>query len=89
MTLEPWIAVWQTVQLRYLTFAWLWNVGVFGALLADRTVTFHAKLTHRAAVKHLRVAGAVRRVAGGTALGLKRGMFENERPVLVGVAFDT
>jgi hypothetical protein len=25
------MAVWQIVQLRYLTFAWLWKLGAFGA----------------------------------------------------------
>ena len=35
---EPWIAVWQIVQFRYRTFAWLWKLGAFGAAGVQRVL---------------------------------------------------
>lgn len=57
-------------------------------LLVDGTVTFHAQLLYRTAIEHLRIAAAVRAMAGGAAFGLERSVFESERPLLIRVTFD-
>ena len=51
-------------------------------------MALNAKLPDRAAFKHLRILRSMRSVACRTALELERAMFEDERSLLVGVAFD-
>ena len=53
--------------------------------VADLCMAFHAKLTDRTAVKHLRIARTVRCVTRRAALRLKRSVFENERALLFAV----
>ena len=55
--------------------------------IEDVCVTLDAKLSDAAAFKHLRILRSMRRVARRTSLKLERSMFENERTLLVGVAF--
>ena len=57
-------------------------------LVADRTMTFQAKLPDRAAVEHLWIGGTMRCMASGTTLSLKRSVLKSERPLLIAVALD-
>lgn len=52
-------------------------------------VTFQAKEFHLRARQHLRIGRAVRRVAGLTAFLFDRRVFVDERPLFVGVTFQT
>ena len=56
--------------------------------IADRTMTFQTRLSDRAAIQHFRIARSVRSMASCAALGLERGVFISERPLLIAVALD-
>lgn len=58
-------------------------------LFGDACVAFEAKLPHLRPLQQFRIGRAVRSVAGGAAFQFQRTVFENERALLVGVAFNT
>ena len=52
------------------------------------TVAFHAKLPHRTAIQHLRIAGSMRLVASSAAFCFKRSVLEYEWALFVVVTLD-
>ena len=56
--------------------------------IQDIRVALDAKLPDAAAFQHLRILRSVRRVACRAAFQFERGVFEYERPLLIGVALD-
>lgn len=53
-----------------------------------RRVALQAQEIHVAVLQHVRIGAPMRNVAGGTTLDFDGGVRENERPLLIGVAFE-